>query len=99
MAELRFDKALAEVWLLIRGLNQYLEEEKPWELAKGDKEHLAEVLHHAVADVIQLATMLLPFLPGTAQKIAATFEGGVVRSGSWTAVPQRRCQSCQVCPN
>jgi methionyl-tRNA synthetase len=79
MTDLRFDRALAEVWLLIRGLNQYIEEEKPWELAKGDKDHLAEVLHHAVADVIQLATMLLPFLPTTAQKIAATFEGGVVR--------------------
>jgi len=79
MADLRFDKALAEVWLLIRGLNQFLEEEKPWELANSDPGHLAEVLHHAVADVVQLATMLLPFLPTTAQKIAATFEGGVVR--------------------
>ncbi|HEY2003679.1 MAG TPA: methionine--tRNA ligase [Candidatus Saccharimonadia bacterium] len=79
MADLRFDKALAEIWLLIRGLNQYLEEEKPWELAKSDKDHLAEVLHHAVADLIQIATMIMPFMPTTAQKIAATFAGGVAR--------------------
>jgi methionyl-tRNA synthetase len=79
MDELRFDRALAEVWLLIRGLNQYLEEEKPWALAKTDTTQLSEVLHHAVADLIQLATMILPFMPGTAQKIAATFAGGVAR--------------------
>ena len=60
MAELRFDRALAEVWLLIRGLNQYIEEEKPWELSKSDTTQLGEVLrqchlrfdsncHHAYA--------------------------------------------------
>ncbi len=83
MTALRFDKALAEVWLLIRGLNQYLEEEKPWELAVGgkrpDTNQLAEVLHHAVADLNQIATMIMPFMPATAQKIAATFAGGVAR--------------------
>jgi methionyl-tRNA synthetase len=79
MAGLRFDKALGEIWLLIKGLNQFLEEEKPWELAKTDTSHLAEVLHHAVSDLIQIATMLMPFLPETAGKIAATFSGGVAR--------------------
>ncbi len=83
MDDLRFDRALAEVWLLIRGLNQLLEEEKPWELAPGakraDEAHLAEVLHHAVADLVQIATLLMPFMPGAAGKIAATFAGGVVR--------------------
>jgi methionyl-tRNA synthetase len=79
MAALRFDKALTEVWLLIRGLNQFLEEEKPWELAKTDKEHLAEVLHHAVSDLVQIATMLMPFMPKTSEKIAQTFSGGVAR--------------------
>ncbi|MDB5178679.1 MAG: metG [Patescibacteria group bacterium] len=79
MDQLRFDKALAEVWLLIRGLNQYLEEEKPWKLATDDVDHLSEVLHHAVADLVQIATLLMPFMPGTAAKIAATFAGGVAR--------------------
>lgn len=79
MNNLRFEQALAEVWLLIRGLNQYIEEEKPWKLAKGSPDQLAEVLRHAVADLLQIATMLMPFLPGTAAKIAATFAGGVAR--------------------
>ncbi len=76
--DLRFDKALEEVWLLIRGLNQYLEEEKPWALAKTDEAQLAEVLHHAVSDLMQIATLLMPFLPETAGKIAATFAAGQV---------------------
>jgi len=67
----------------VRGLNQFIEEEKPWELApdakRADPEHLAEVLHHAVADLVQIATLLMPFMPQTAQKMAATFAGGVVR--------------------
>jgi methionyl-tRNA synthetase len=79
MTDLRFDKALAEVWLLIRGLNQFLEEEKPWQLAKSDTAQLAEVLHHAVADLVQVATLIMPFMPKTAEKIAATFAGGVAR--------------------
>lgn len=84
MQDLRFDRALDEVWLLVRGLNQMLEEEKPWELApegkRADAEHLGEVLHHAVADLVQIATLIMPFMPTTAQKIAATFAGGVVRT-------------------
>ncbi len=80
MAELRFDRALGEVWLLIRGLNQYLEEEKPWQLAKNDTTQLAEVLHHAVSDLVQIATLLMPFVPGTAKKIADTFAAGRVHA-------------------
>jgi methionyl-tRNA synthetase len=78
MDDLRFDKALAEVWLLVRGLNQYLEEEKPWSLAKTDTVQLSEVLRHAVTDLDQIASMLLPFLPTTAHKILATFADGQV---------------------
>jgi methionyl-tRNA synthetase len=78
MDALRFDKALSEVWLLIRGLNQYLEEEKPWKLAKTDTTQLAEVLRHSVADLEQIAALLLPFTPTTAQRILATFADGQV---------------------
>jgi methionyl-tRNA synthetase len=55
MTELRFDHALEAIWLLVRGLNQYLEEEQPWHKAKDDPNGLREVLHHAVADLNQIA--------------------------------------------
>ena len=92
MDEIRLDKALAEVWLLIRGLNQYLEEEQPWKLAKSDVGHLTEVLHHAVADLVQIATMLMPFMPTTAAKIAATFSGGVARPEVGLLFPKYEAQ-------
>lgn len=78
MSELRFDKALEEIWALVKGLNQYLEEEKPWTVAKTDMEATSDILHHAISDILQIATLVLPFMPTTAQKIAATFAAGKI---------------------
>lgn len=78
MTNLRFDKALEDVWGRVKGLNQLIEEEKPWVLAKEDPEHLAEVLKHVVSDLLQLSGLLLPFLPTAAVKIAQTFADGQV---------------------
>ena len=78
MDNYKFDRALAEVWELVRGANQYIEAEKPWELAKTDTEQLAYVLRQTVSDLSQIATLLLPFLPNTSGRILATFKGGKV---------------------
>jgi len=87
VADFRFDRALAEVWELIRGLNQFLEEEQPWK--KGDdKAELERILGHALADLNLLATLLLPFLPTTAEKILATFADGQVHSDVGVLFPK-----------
>jgi len=84
MASLEFNRALDEVWLMVRSLNQYLENVKPWEIAKKrDKEpeaeaHLAEVLGHAVGTLLQVGDLLVPFLPDTAAAIHQVFDGGVI---------------------
>lgn len=79
LAEFRFDKALEEVWEQVRGLNQYIDTEKPWEIAKkGDTQHLQEVLAYCVSCLLEIADLLEPFLPETAQKIAAVFKDGLV---------------------
>ena len=80
-----FDKAIDEVWLMVRSLNQYIENVKPWEIAKTattDTEaasHLAEVLSYAVGALLQIGDLLVPFLPETAGKIHQIFESGVVK--------------------
>ncbi|HSX28273.1 MAG TPA: methionine--tRNA ligase [Candidatus Saccharimonadales bacterium] len=80
MTALRIDQALDYVWTLIRGLNQYLEEEKPWEIAKQqDPEHLQEVLAYGVSSLMQIADLLSPFLPGTSKVITEIFEKGLVK--------------------
>jgi methionyl-tRNA synthetase len=88
MASYRLDRALAHVWDEVRGLNQYIEEEKPWELAKTDQEQLADVLAHAVSDLTQIASMILPFMPMTSQKITETFAGGQVNSNIGILFPK-----------
>ncbi len=83
--KLEFNKALDEVWQMVRSLNKYIDDVKPWEIAKNigkdtDAEsHLAEVLAHCVGNLLQIADLLVPFMPGTAKAIHDTFESGVVK--------------------
>lgn len=80
MRELRLDRALDELWVHVKSINQFIEQEKPWELAKTDPDHLKVVLAQAVADLMHVAQLLLPFIPATAQRIAQTFADGKVNA-------------------
>lgn len=88
MDRLHFNVALDHVWGMIRSLNQYIDTVKPWEIAKTKDtdqeaaEHLSEVLATSVGTLMQIADLLVPFMPHTAQTIHDTFGTGVV-----TAVP------------
>jgi methionyl-tRNA synthetase len=76
----RFDKALDEVWEQVRGVNQYIDTEKPWAVAKeGDTQHLAEILAYGVSCLLEIAELLEPFMPQTAKKLNYMFKEGVVR--------------------
>ena len=76
----QFDRALDEVFQQIKGLNQYIDEEKPWELAKNnDADHLREVLAYQSSSLVQIADLLEPFLPDAATKIRYVFKEGVIR--------------------
>lgn len=85
----KFDRALDEVWERVRGLNQYIDEQKPWEIAKtNDKVHLREVLAYQAASLLQIADLLEPFMPETAVKIRHVFADGVVRPIEGTLFPK-----------
>ncbi len=89
MADFRFDKALEVVWEQIHGLNQFIDEEKPWVIAKSDdKDHLREVLATCVSNLLEIAELLIPFLPDTAAKIQAVFKDGIVRPFEGTLFPR-----------
>lgn len=76
----RFDKALDEVWEQVKGLNQYIDESKPWEIAKvKDEAHMREVLANIVANLIEIAVLLVPFMPATANKINEVFGSGILK--------------------
>lgn len=94
MKSLQFNKALDEVWLNVRSLNQYLEEVKPWEVAKSREKnadadaHLSEILGHCVGTLQQIAYQIEPFMPQAAAAIKAVFEGGVVHEQSSVLFPK-----------
>jgi methionyl-tRNA synthetase len=70
-------------------LNQYIDEQKPWEIAKtNDKVHLREVLAYQAASLLQIADLLEPFMPETAVKIRHVFADGVVRPIEGTLFPK-----------
>lgn len=81
MDELRLNDAFDHAWRMVQSLNGYLEQVKPWELAKKeeDAEHLQEVLSYAAGNLVQIADMLAPFLPDTAKAIRGCFDGEVVQ--------------------
>lgn len=85
----KFDRALDEVWNQVRGLNQYIDEEKPWAVAKtGDENHLREVLAYQASCLLEIANLLVPFLPETAGKIRSVFADGVVHPLDGTLFPK-----------
>jgi len=94
MEHLEFNKAIDEVWNMIRSLNQYIDNVKPWEVAKGigkDAEaepHLGEILAHCAGSLVQIGDLLIPFLPGTAASIHQIFESGVVKPSEGVLFPK-----------
>lgn len=88
--ECRFDRALDAIWDQVRGLNQYIDEEKPWQIAKqpDEADHLREVLAYQAGCLLEIADLLDPFLPETAAKIRAVFIEGIIRPIVGTLFPK-----------
>jgi methionyl-tRNA synthetase len=63
--------ALEEIWASVRRLNRYVEESKPWELAKDDasSDRLDAVLYNLAEGVRVLALLLCAYLPATSGRL------------------------------
>ena len=64
-------RALEAIWQFVRDLNRYVEEHKPWELAKDDAraDELGAVLYDLADGLVAVAVALSPYLPETAPQI------------------------------
>ena len=73
MDGLRVADALTDIFNMFKRCNKYIDETMPWALAKDEakQDRLAEVLYNLTEGIYLGASMLEPFLPGTAEKIAA----------------------------
>ncbi len=89
LSRCQFDRALDAVWEQVRSLNQYIDEEKPWEVAKtGDLDHLNEVIGYLISSVGEIADLLAPFLPTTSAKIKQTINEGNIQPMDGTLFPK-----------
>ncbi len=63
--------AVDRIWELVRRLNRYVEESKPWELAKDESraDELSGVLYDLADGLRTAAVALSPYLPATAPQI------------------------------
>lgn len=81
MEALELHKAVEYIWSELRGLDQYIEEEKPWVLAKENNPRLPEVLGNLAGSIREINKMIAPILPETADKIDKIFGGEKVKVG------------------
>jgi len=71
MADFRFNDALAAIWRFISEMDKYIDQQKPWQMAKeGKQEELNWVLYGLLDSLHQIAWQIYPFMPATALKIA-----------------------------
>lgn len=68
MAEVRLNEALGAVWELISFSDKYINETKPWTL-KNDPVSLSPIMFNASVLIHEIAKLISPFLPETAEKI------------------------------
>jgi len=71
MERLALQEALNVIWTGVRRLNEKVDKEKPWEMARTNPEGLRVLLHELVISLRIVAGWLAPFMPQTAAKMQA----------------------------
>ena len=72
MDSLRVADAITEIFAVFKRCNKYIDETMPWALAKDEalKDRLNTVLYNLLNGILVGASLLEPYMPETAQKIA-----------------------------
>ena len=70
--EFKVSDAISEIFAIFRRANKYIDETMPWVLAKDEskKARLQTVLYNLVESIIIGTSLLAPFIPDTAEKVA-----------------------------
>jgi len=79
MDGLRVADALTEIFAIFKRCNKYIDETEPWVLAKDEAkaDRLSTVLYNLVEGIMIGTSLLEPFMPETAQKIAAQLNADI----------------------
>jgi len=76
-AEFNLKGTAEEIIKLLTFANQYIDEKKPWSLAKTDPAQVLQILYHLLEIIRHVSFMIMPFMPDTSAKIrdAIHFDG------------------------
>lgn len=79
MEEFRTADALDALWSLVNRANKYIDETMPWVLAKDETKRgeLKTVMYNLVEALRWIASLLSPFMPETAEKLAVALGMGM----------------------
>lgn len=72
LEEYRFDRAMSDIWERVRKVDRYISENEVWKMTGSKKQ---EAVNSLVQTIRQIAVDLVPFMPGTAEKILKQFGG------------------------
>lgn len=77
----KFREAVKEVMNLARLGNKYLADTEPWKLIKSDEERVATIMYVALQVTANLAILIEPFLPFSADRLRAMLK---LEAADWT---------------
>ncbi|MEA1963335.1 MAG: methionine--tRNA ligase [Patescibacteria group bacterium] len=75
----RFDEALNILWRKLREMDEYITLKAPWKME--DKNKIKKVLKIVVQNILNVADLLKPFIPKTAEKIIKQFSAKQIKKG------------------
>jgi methionyl-tRNA synthetase len=67
--DLALHGALASIWAVVSEANRYFAGQEPWALRKTDPERMATVLYITAETIRNVALLIQPFMPGSAEKL------------------------------
>ena len=87
MDSLHVSNALEKIWTIISDSNKYIDDTRPWELAKSenkeDKDTLISVMAHLVENLRKVAIMLQAYMPETAEKMLEQLN---IKDNDWDSI-------------
>jgi len=94
METFAFHRALEAIWEVLGAGNRYIDEQRPWELARHDRTAVGRVLGHLCETLRLVGLFVSPFLPSTADRIwrqlgiaMPVSEARLAAQGQWGAAP------------
>ncbi|MDP2737010.1 MAG: class I tRNA ligase family protein, partial [bacterium] len=79
MQAFKFDEALKILWEKLRNGDAVLSDKKPWKLK--DKKEIKNILEPIAGDILNVASLLKPFMPVVAEKVIKQFSAKEIKKG------------------